>query len=69
MRQDIDFKHVVQVPWDHRQTSSNWTELCVEAIQIFGLPGDRYITHANEDCMDFMFKTERDAIHFSLACL
>jgi len=69
MRQDINFKHTVHIPWKHGDTVSSWNEKCIYALDTFGLPGDRYITHANEDFMDFMFKDERDAIHFSLACL
>jgi hypothetical protein len=32
----------------------------------FGLPGDKYVTHATEEYMDFYFKDERDAIIFEL---
>lgn len=64
MLQDTEFKHVVRIEW-----SSNWNDTCVYAIETFGLPGNRFITHANRGYMDFYFKNETDAIHFSLACL
>ena len=68
MRPDIDFKHTVRIQWGGDVTSY-WNEVCINALEVFGLPGDRYITHNDADFMDFIFKTERDAIHFSLACL
>jgi hypothetical protein len=47
----------------------DWNETCAWAIEQFGLPGDKFEAHATEDYMDFYFKDERDAIHFSLVCL
>jgi hypothetical protein len=32
----------------------------------FGLPGDKFTTHATVDYMDFYFDNERDAILFEL---
>lgn len=69
MRQDIDFKYNVRIAWQNGDTVSNWNEKCATALELFGLPGDKFITHPTEDYMDFMFKDERDAIHFSLVCL
>jgi hypothetical protein len=37
-------------------------------VEQFGLPGDRYYTHATEEYMDFYFTDERDAIIFELNC-
>jgi hypothetical protein len=69
VQQDINFKYTIRIPWMHGDTTSTWNEKCIYALETFGLPGDKYITHPNEDYMDFMFKDERDAIYFSLACL
>lgn len=69
MRQDINFKHIVRIPWSNGDTINTWNDKCAWAIETFGLPGDKFITHANEDFMDFMFQDEQDAIHFSLVCL
>jgi hypothetical protein len=33
---------------------------------MFGLPGDRYTTHANIQCMDFVFKSNKDALMFAI---
>lgn len=68
MKRDTEFKHTVRIDWKHGDTVSKWDEKCVYALEKFGLPGDKFITHPNEDYMEFIFKEERDAIFFSLAC-
>jgi hypothetical protein len=59
----------VRIPWVKGDTSYKWNDVCGYAIEHFGLPGERYYTHATEDYMDFYFYDERDAIHFNLSCL
>jgi len=43
-----------------------WDEICMWAIEQFGLPGTRFEWHPGEDNMEFYFYDERDAIHFEL---
>jgi hypothetical protein len=50
-------------------TISDWDETCIWAMDQFGLPGNKFYTRMTEDYMDFVFKDERDAIHFSLRWL
>jgi hypothetical protein len=50
-------------------TVSDWDETCIWALEQFDLPGEKFYTHMTEDYMDFIFKYERDAIHFSLRWL
>jgi sulfur carrier protein ThiS len=33
---------------------------------MFGLPGDRFETHANVNYMDFIFKSNKDALMFAI---
>jgi hypothetical protein len=33
---------------------------------MFGLPGDRFQTHANVNYMDFVFKSNKDALMFAI---
>lgn len=47
-------------------TNDSWNQTCAWAVEKFGLPGDKFITHPTADYMDFMFKDKDDAIHFSL---
>jgi hypothetical protein len=59
----------VRIAWKHGDTISKWDETCIWAIEHYGLPGERNVTHPTEDYMDFIFKDERDAIHFNLRWL
>jgi len=43
-----------------------WDEICIWAIEKFGLPGDKFTWHPTEDYMIFDFVDERDAVHFML---
>lgn len=56
----------VRISWQENHDIPTWNETCAWAIEQFGLPGDKFTTHATEEYMDFYFKDERDAIHFEL---
>ena len=62
-------QHVVRIPWRHNDTISRWDEVCIWAIEQFGLPGDRYATHPEENHMDFVFRSSQDAVYFTLKWL
>lgn len=66
MRQDISHSFRVRIPWKIGDTVSSWNEVCIGAIEEFGLPGDKYSTELTSDFMDFYFAEEKDAIIFSL---
>jgi hypothetical protein len=57
----------VRIPWS-RDTDNEyrWNEVCARAIEMFGLPGDRFETHANVHYMDFVFKSNKDALMFAI---
>ena len=57
----------VRISWQENHDIPTWNETCAWAVEQFGLPGDRFSTHATEEYMDFYFKDERDAILFQLA--
>lgn len=59
----------VRIPWKQGDTITKWNETCAWAIEQYGLPGEKFETHPTEDYMDFIFKDERDAIHFNLRWL
>ena len=52
------------IPW----TRQDWNEACAQAIEMFGLPNDRYASYPGERGMEFYFKDEKDAILFELCC-
>ena len=53
--------HEVQIDWHPAQTGVFWNELCANILEVFGLPGDRYISHPTADFMTFTFKNKKDA--------
>jgi len=59
-------KTTVRIPWSRVHDSKKWNEVCARAIEMFGLPGDRFQTSANVDYMDFVFVSNKDALMFAL---
>jgi hypothetical protein len=57
----------VRIPWIRKYDNQfYWNEVCAWAIEYFGLPGDRFQTHANVHHMDFVFKSNKDALLMAL---
>jgi hypothetical protein len=57
----------VRIPWSRNYDNEyKWNEVCVWAIKMFGLPGDRFQTHANVHYMDFVFKSNKDALMMAI---
>jgi hypothetical protein len=57
----------VRIPWSkERDNEYKWNEVCAWAIERFGLPGEKFRTEANVDYMDFIFKSNKDALMMSL---
>ena len=65
--QDDAFKYPVVVPWSARlDTVSAWNEICAQGMEMFGLPGHRYITEVNGNDMTWWFRDEQDALIMTL---
>lgn len=59
--------HPVELKWNKTGDEDYfWNEACAWAVENFGLPGDRYITHPNERHMLFLFKNSQDAVMMTL---
>ena len=66
----------IKITWQNDHTMGYWNEVCIWALEQFGLPGDRYttrlystrwnITHAETEHMVFEFKNTVDAEFFAL---
>lgn len=52
---------------DEYNAMSRWNNMLADIVQIFGLPGDRYITDVNVNDMTFWFRDHRDALLFKLS--
>ena len=57
----------VRIPWSREYDNiEKWNDVCAWAIERYGLPGDKFQTHANVDYMDFVFDNSKDALMMSL---
>ena len=57
------FTHLVTVPWKSNGIEAMpWNEVCANIIEVFGLPGGRFMSHATPDNLTFYFKSEHDAL-------
>ena len=52
--------NVVTVVWDN-QNGFWWNETCALVLEVFGLPGHRFVYAPCEDFMTFTFKSKKDA--------
>ena len=57
----------VRIPWTAKPNQIGyWDEVCSQTIKMFGRPGDRFDSYANADYMDFVFKSNKDALLMAL---
>ena len=57
----------VRIAWKREfDNEQMWNDVCAWAIERFGLPGDRFQSHANVNYMDFVFKSNKDALLMAL---
>jgi hypothetical protein len=64
---DPEFNHPVRVKWGRgADTMEYWDQLSISSLELFGLPGDRFITDISAEEMTWFFKNEQDALIFKL---
>ena len=56
------FCNTVRINWTTEQGTIWWNETCALVLEVFGLPGHRFTYIPQLDYMEFLFKTEKDAI-------
>jgi len=57
----------VRIGWNRSwPNEQQWNDVCAWAIERFGLPGGRFTSHANITYMDFVFKSNKDALIMAL---
>ena len=61
------YKYPVVIPWSTTLDSiTAWNEICAQGMEMFGLPGNRYITEANVNDMTWYFRDPKDALLMTL---
>ena len=64
---DPEFNYPVTVYWGQGADTMNyWNEICAASIEMFGLPGDRFITDISAEAMTWSFRSDKDALLFKL---
>ena len=64
---DPEFNHPVTVRRGQgADTIEYWNQLCIASIDMFGLPGDRFITDISAEAMTWTFCDSKDALLFKL---
>jgi hypothetical protein len=51
----------VIVDWTPTRGDQWWNETCAMVLEVFGLPGHRFVYTPSTDFMTFTFKDKRDA--------
>ena len=65
--QDPEFKYPVTVRWGRgADTMEYWDQMSIASIELFGLPGDRFITNISAEHMTWIFRSDQDALLFKL---
>ena len=69
---DVTHDYRVRIPYnlihDAMTGKEMWNEICAKAIEMFGLPGDKYSCRFNKEYIEFWFLEEKDAMLFELTC-
>ena len=70
---DVDHDYKVSIPCQVFSLNPNnehtiWTESSVKALELFGLPGDKYTCRFTSSNIEFWFRDEKDAMLFELCC-
>jgi hypothetical protein len=64
---ETEYCYPVVIPWSSQlDTVTAWNEVCAQGMEMFGLPGHRYITEANVTDMTWWFRDEQDALLMTL---
>lgn len=69
---DVAHNYRVRIPYNlvyNAMTGNDtWNDICAKAIELFGLPGEKYSCRFTKECIEFWFLKEKDAMLFELSC-
>lgn len=54
------FDYPVKINWTSEQGTIWWNETCAMVLEVFGLPGDRFMYRPHVDHMVFEFRSKKD---------
>lgn len=71
-----DYNYRVRIPFvktsydmdNVKSNINNWNDCCAKAIELFGLPEEKYSCRFTEQAIEFWFIEEKDAMVFELCC-
>ena len=64
---ETEYCYQVVIPWSSQlDTVTAWNEVCAQGMEMFGLPGNRYVTEANINNMIWYFRDPQDALIMTL---
>ena len=49
----------IVIDWNN-QHNEWWNETCISVVEVFGLPGDRWLYHPQSEKMSFEFNNKKD---------
>lgn len=52
----------IKIYWKNGDNISAWDEKCIDLLEKFGLPGDRYVTSFSENYLEINFYKHEDAV-------
>ena len=65
--QDPNYVYGACITWGpSMDTISHWDKVAIWSVEMFGVPGERYITEINIDDMTWWFRDEQDRLVFVL---
>lgn len=56
----VEYPFQVKIGWTTEQGTIWWNETVALVLEVFGLPGHRFIYKPSIDHMEFRFKTNKD---------
>jgi hypothetical protein len=56
---DKNFNYPVRIDWNN-QSVPWWNECCAQVLEVFGLPGSRFMFRPHTEYMIFEFSSEKD---------
>ncbi len=59
-KETTEKQYNIFIEWQH--SNMPWNEICAKVIEVFGLPGGRYVSSSTTHFLVFRFKNEKDFV-------